>query len=104
MLKFLTQIWFPLALVALFLFALPGVILVILADQQWDEEINAWLKDNLQITYQLALTPWLLRGLLLVPIAILLLYFLKLKRKPMRVSSTFLWRKSIEDLHVNALL
>src|SRR5262249_25499696 len=40
----------------------------------------------------------------LVPLAILLLYFLKLKRKPLAVPSTFLWRKSIEDLHVNSLL
>src|SRR5262249_49516687 len=36
-------------------------------------------------------------------VAIILLYFLKLKRKPLSVPSTFLWRKSIEDLHVNAL-
>ena len=34
---------------------------------------------------------------------ILLLYFLKLKRKPLHVPSTFLWKKSIEDLHVNSL-
>src|SRR5213078_4426268 len=40
--------------------------------------------------------------LLVIP-AIILLYFLKLKRKPLQVPSTFLWRKSIEDLHVNAL-
>src|SRR5213078_76902 len=35
--------------------------------------------------------------------AVILLYFLKLKRKPLAVPSTFLWRKSIEDLHVNSL-
>ena len=34
---------------------------------------------------------------------IILLYFLKLKRKPLQVPSTFLWKKSIEDLHVNSL-
>ena len=38
-----------------------------------------------------------------MPLVILLLYFLKLKRKPLQVPSTFLWRKSIEDLHVNSL-
>src|SRR5208282_289213 len=42
--------------------------------------------------------------LLLVPPLIVLLYFLKLKRKPLQVPSTFLWRKSVEDLHVNSLL
>jgi hypothetical protein len=38
-----------------------------------------------------------------VPPAIVLLYFLKLKRHPVEVPSTFLWHKSIEDLHVNAI-
>lgn len=39
----------------------------------------------------------------LIPPAILALYFLKLKREPMQVPSTFLWHKAIEDLHVNSL-
>ena len=38
-----------------------------------------------------------------VPPAVVLLYFLKLKRTPVEVPSTFLWHKSIEDLHVNSL-
>jgi hypothetical protein len=37
------------------------------------------------------------------PLAILALYFLKLKRAPLEVPSTYLWRKSIEDLRVNSL-
>lgn len=45
---------------------------------------------------------WL--GLLAVPIGIILLYFLKLRRHPMVVPSTFLWDRTIEDLHVNSLL
>ena len=39
----------------------------------------------------------------LIPPAILALYFLKLKREPVEVPSTFLWHKTIEDLHVNSL-
>src|SRR5262245_57863515 len=38
-----------------------------------------------------------------IPPAIVLLYFLKLRRGPVSVPSTYLWRKSIEDLHVNSL-
>jgi hypothetical protein len=38
-----------------------------------------------------------------VPPAIVLLYFLKLKRQPVEVPSTYLWHKSIEDLHVNSI-
>lgn len=34
--------------------------------------------------------------------ALLVLYFLKLRRKEMTVSSTFLWKKAIQDLQVNA--
>ncbi|MFO0945430.1 MAG: VWA domain-containing protein [Planctomycetota bacterium] len=37
-----------------------------------------------------------------VPLGILALYFLKLRRKPLEVPSTFFWKKSIEDLHVNS--
>jgi len=43
-------------------------------------------------------------GLLaLVPPAIIALYFLKLKRQPLEVPSTYLWKRSMEDMHVNSL-
>lgn len=43
-------------------------------------------------------------GLLaLVPPLIVLLYFLKLKRVPVEVPSTYLWSRAIEDLHVNSI-
>jgi hypothetical protein len=45
---------------------------------------------------------WL--GLAAVPVGIILLYFLKLRRNPMTVPSTFLWERTIEDLHVNSLI
>jgi len=44
---------------------------------------------------------WLLLGL--IPPAIFALYFLKLKRQPLEVPSTYLWHRVIEDLHVNSL-
>ena len=50
------------------------------------------------------LVPWQWAILGLVPIGIVLLYFLKLRREPVEVPSTFLWSRTIEDLHVNSLL
>ncbi|HID77793.1 MAG TPA: VWA domain-containing protein [Planctomycetaceae bacterium] len=49
----------------------------------------------------LAWWQWLI--LAMVPPAIIALYFLKLKRRPLEVPSTYLWHKSIEDLHVNTI-
>src|SRR6202000_2952673 len=55
--------------------------------------------------------PWLphilspLSGLIAAAIALpllLVLYFLKLRRREMPVPSTFLWKKAIQDLQVNA--
>ncbi|MEE3370791.1 MAG: BatA and WFA domain-containing protein [Planctomycetota bacterium] len=51
--------------------------------------------------------PWLNGAtwvaLLALPLAIVLLYFLKLKRQPLEVPSTFLWTQAIEDLRVNTI-
>jgi hypothetical protein len=55
----------------------------------------------MSLVNMLAWWQWVL--LAAVPPAIVLLYFLKLKRRPLEVPSTYLWRKSIEDLHVNSL-
>ena len=49
----------------------------------------------------LAWWQWAILGA--VPPAIVLLYFLKLKRRPLEVPSTYLWQRTIEDLHVNSL-
>jgi len=43
----------------------------------------------------------LLAAAFVVP-ALLALYFLKLRRRPVRVSSTMLWRRAVHDLQVNA--
>jgi len=49
------------------------------------------------------LTPWQWALLLAVPPAIVALYFLKLRRQPLEVPSTYLWHRTIEDLHVNSI-
>ena len=49
----------------------------------------------------LGLTYWaVLAG---IPVGIIALYFLKLRRRPVQVPSTLLWKRSLEDLHVNSL-
>jgi hypothetical protein len=49
------------------------------------------------------LSPWMWTIPAAVAAAILAMYFLKTRRKPVLVPSTFLWRRTIEDHRVNAL-
>lgn len=67
-------------------------------------EVNTWLERQFQLTYHSPLANWANIVLILLPIILMLLYLLKLRRKPHVVASTYLWKKSIEDLHVNSLL
>jgi hypothetical protein len=102
--NFLARFWFPLALIVLLVLALPGFLLFGLRLFGVEGPINRWLEGAYQLSYNLPIPWWGGALLLLVPFAVIALYFLKLKRKPLAVPSTFLWRKSIEDLHVNSLL
>ena len=56
------------------------------------------------MSYLPTLFPWQWWLLGIIPFAILLLYFLKLRREAAEVPSTFLWSQTIEDLHVNSLM
>lgn len=46
---------------------------------------------------------WQWSLLALVPLGIILLYFLKLKRQPLEVPSTYLWSRTVEELQVNSI-
>lgn len=55
------------------------------------------------IQWKTSLSPAAWAALAAVPVCIVLLYFLKLRRQPVVVPSTLLWRRSMEDLRVNSL-
>ncbi len=103
-LSFLARYWFPLALIALLVLAIPGFLLYALNLAGQEDPVNRQLEDSFKLSYHIPIPWWAGLLLLLIPLVVLLLYFLKLKRRPLAVPSTFLWRKSIEDLHVNSLL
>src|SRR5258708_4482445 len=96
--------WFPIAVAVLVVLSLPALIAFAADLLGYGGEMNAWLEGRTGLTHHTALPVWAASALFLVPLLLLLLYFLKLKRKPLSVPSTFLWKKSIEDLHVNRLL
>jgi hypothetical protein len=97
------RFWFPAACVALVALAVPGFAFYALHLAGWQEPANDWLERNLRLSFHPSLPVAAAAALLAVPPLLILLYFLKLKRKPVEVPSTFLWKKSIEDLHVNSL-
>lgn len=100
----LFRYWFPIALVGLVILGLPALYVFAADLAGYSGEINAALESRIGLSHHTAINLWAAVVLFLVPLALVLLYFLKLKRKPQAVPSTFLWRKSIEDLHVNRLL
>jgi hypothetical protein len=91
----LQQMWFPAALLGLVVLTIPGLVLFLLHVFEADGEVNRWLEENFQLSYGFPLHWSLALLLLLIPPLLVLLYFLRLKRKALQVPSTFLWRKSI---------
>lgn len=95
---------FPVAVAALVLFALPAVGVFAADLLGYGPDLNAWLEKSFGLSHRLALSIPAAIVLLAVPLAIIVLHLLRLRRRAVVVSSTLLWRASAEDHHANALL
>src|SRR5262249_55507047 len=96
-------LWFPILLSLLVLLTLPGLVLLALSVAGLEGATNGWLLGRMNLSYHNSLPVWASLVLLILPLLLVLLYFLKLRRAALVVSSTYLWRKSIQHLHVNSL-
>src|SRR5262245_6929148 len=89
--------WFPLSLGLILIAGVAGAVLLVLHLFGLSSPLEG-------LTSSWTLPLWAGIIVLLLPLLLLLLYFLKLRRHAVAVPSTFLWRKSIEDVHVNSLI
>src|SRR5262245_12078164 len=70
---------------------------------RWAVRFGSLDVSNFPVQFATPLGPAAWAVLAGVPVGIIALYFLKLRRRPVQVPSTLLWRRTLEDLHVNSL-
>ena len=83
---------FPVGVVLLVLLAIPGLVVFAADLFGYGDAINAWLEGRLGLSHRVALGLPAAFAMFCIPPLIVLLYFLRLKRKPVSVPSTFLWK------------
>ncbi|MFO0822129.1 MAG: VWA domain-containing protein [Gemmataceae bacterium] len=97
------RVAFPIAVAALVLVSLPAIG-VLLADMLgYGSDLNTWLEAHGGLSHHLAVSLPAAFVLLAVPLLLVLLHLLRLRRTPVLVSSTLFWQASMDDLHANAL-
>jgi len=94
---------FPVAVATLVLLGLPAVGVLIADSLGYGLDLNTWLEERGGLSHHLALSLPAAFTLLAVPLLLIILHLLRLRRTPVAVSSTLLWRASMDDLHANAL-
>ena len=94
---------FPVAVAALILLSLPAVGVLAADVFGYGPDLNTWLEERGGLSHHLAVSLPAAFVLLAVPVALIILHLLRLRRTPLIVSSTLFWRASMDDLHANAL-
>ncbi|MCE9560954.1 MAG: VWA domain-containing protein [Planctomycetes bacterium] len=94
---------FPVAVAALVIVSIPAVGVLAADAFGYGPDLNAWLEDRGGLSHHLAVSLPAAFVLLAVPVALIILHLLRLRRTPLIVSSTLFWRASMDDLHANAL-
>ena len=95
---------FPVAVAALIALSLPAVGVLFADGAGYGPDLNTWLETRGGLSHHLAVSLPAAFVLLAVPIGLIVLHLLRLRRTQVVVSSTLFWRASTEDLHANALL
>lgn len=91
---------FPIAVAALVVLSVPAVG-VLIADATGS---GSWLETHTGLSHHLAVSLPAAFVIFAVPLGLIVLHLLRLRRTPVVVSSTLFWTASAEDLHANALL
>ncbi|WP_439620238.1 VWA domain-containing protein [Gemmata sp.] len=95
---------FPVAVAALIALSLPAVGVLTADAAGYGPDLNTWLETRGGLSHHLAVSLPAAFVLLAVPLGLVVLHLLRLRRTPVVVSSTLFWRASTEDLSANALL
>ncbi|MBA4188831.1 MAG: hypothetical protein C0467_12605 [Planctomycetaceae bacterium] len=94
---------FPVAVAILILLSLPAIGVLVIDSFGYGPGLNTWLQSFSGLSHQLALSLPAAFVLLAVPLALVILHLLRLRRQPLVISSTLFWRASMDDMHANAL-